>query len=158
RLVRVERGAALVDHHRHQVGAELHRAGVRRQLADQQTQQGGLAGAVGPDQANAIVAEDAGREVPDDHLVVEALGDGARRDHQGARLLRLADLDRGAAGRADLLPPLLAQLRERAQPALVAGAAGADALARPFGLALDQPVELVPFGRLTLEDVGRPRL
>jgi hypothetical protein len=33
-----------------------------------------------------------------------------------------------------------------------------NALARPFGLALDQPVELVPLGRLALEDVGRPGL
>src|SRR5262249_58384936 len=74
------------------------------------------------------------------------------------RVLRLADVDRGAPGRTDLLAALPAQFPQGAQPALVAGAAGADALARPFGLGLDQPVELVPLGRLALEDRGRPLL
>src|SRR5215216_5503035 len=50
----------------------------------------------------------------------------------------------------------LAQLAQGAQAALVACAAGADALARPFGLALDQAVELVALGRLALEDLIRP--
>jgi hypothetical protein len=62
----------------------------------------------------------------------------------------IAGLDGGAADRADLLAALLAQLAEGAQATLVAGAPGADALARPFGLALDQAVELVPLGRLAL--------
>ena len=34
------RGAPLVDRHRHQVGAELDRAGIRLELADQHAQQG----------------------------------------------------------------------------------------------------------------------
>ena len=157
RLVGIERGAALVDHHRHQVGAELHRAGVGFELADQHPEQRRLAGAIGADQADPVLAEDARREILDDHLLAPALGDVARGDGERARLLGLADLDGGAAGRADLLAALLAQLAERAQAALVARAAGADALARPFGLALDQPVELVPLGRLALEDLARPR-
>src|SRR5205814_8963256 len=110
------------------------------------------------DQADAILAKDARREIVDDHLVAEALGDVARGDDQRAGLLRFADLDHGAAGGTDLLAPLLAQFAERPQPAFVAGAARADALAGPFGLALDQPVELVPLGRLALEDGGRPLL
>ena len=48
---------------RSQVGAELHRAGVGCELADQQLEQRGLAGAVGADQADPVAAQDAGREV-----------------------------------------------------------------------------------------------
>ena len=70
--------------------------------------------------------------------LAEALGDVARGDGERARLLGRAGLDGGAAGRADLLAALLAQFVERAQAALVARAPRADALARPFGLALDQ--------------------
>src|SRR5436190_1978630 len=69
---------------------------------------------------------------------------------------RLVRIERGAAGRTDLLAALLAQLAQRPQTTLVAGAPRADALAGPFGLALDQAVELVPLGRLALEDLRRP--
>ena len=79
-----------------------------------------------------------------------------RGDDQRTRGLRLARLDGGAADRADLLAALLAERVQRPEATLVARAPGADALARPFGLALDQPVELVPLGRLALEDIGRP--
>src|SRR4030095_5158639 len=87
-----------------------------------------------------------------------ALGDVAGGDGERARLLGWPALDGGAAGRADLLAALLPEFVELAQAALVARAPGADALAGPFGLALDQAVELVPLGRLAFEDFGRPAL
>ena len=101
RLVGIEVDAALVDHHRHQVGTELHRAGVRLQFADQHFQERRLAGTIGADQADAVLAEDARREILDDGLITPALGDIARGDDQRARLLRRADRDAGATDRAE---------------------------------------------------------
>ena len=158
RLVGIEADAALVDHHRQQVGAELHRAGVGLQFAHQHLEQRRLAGAVGTDQADAVLAKDTRREIFYDDLVAPRLGDVARGDDQCTRRFGRAGLDGGAADRADLVAALLAERVQRPEAAFVSRAAGADALARPFGLALDQPVELVPFRRLPLDDVGRPGL
>ena len=76
--------AALVDAADREVGAEPDHAGVGRQLAGQQAQQRGLAAAVRADDADAIAAHDAGREIPDDRAIAEALGDRQRFDHQPA--------------------------------------------------------------------------
>jgi hypothetical protein len=50
------------------LGAEAHAAGIRRQLAEDQAQQRGLAGAVGADQADLVAAQDAAGEVAHDGL------------------------------------------------------------------------------------------
>src|SRR4030095_650340 len=118
----------------HHVGDALHGAGVGLKVADQHAQERRLAGAIGADQADAVTAEDSRREILDDDAFAEALGNVARSDGERARLLRRADLDGGAAGRADLLTALLAQLTQGTQAALVTRAPGADALGRTAGL------------------------
>ena len=60
RLVRIELLALLIVVRDLDVGAAPHLALVRRQLADDQSQQRRLAGAVRADEADAIAAQDAG--------------------------------------------------------------------------------------------------
>ena len=69
-LVAVEHGAMLVEIGLGQVLGELDRAAVGLELAGQHAQERRLAGAVGADDADAVAAQDAGREVAHD----DALG------------------------------------------------------------------------------------
>ena len=78
---RIERGPALVDHHRHQVGAELHRAGVGLELADQHAQQRRLARAVGPDQPEHAAGFEIEVDAVGDDDAAEALAERAH-DHE----------------------------------------------------------------------------
>ena len=66
RRVQVERVAHLVEVGHLQVGALPDLAAVGRQLAEDQLEQGGLAGAVGTDQADLVAAQDGRGEIAHD--------------------------------------------------------------------------------------------
>ena len=114
-----------------QVGAVTHRAGVRRQIAQQQIEQGSLAAAVRPDDPDLVPPGDDGAEVLDQGLIVIAVSEPLRLNYQVAGLLRLRQLHRRAARSLAALPAGLAHLLQGAHPPLIAGAPGLDALADP---------------------------
>src|SRR5690606_1072692 len=127
---------------------ELHVARVGFERTEHQAQQGGLAGAVGADQADSVAALDQRREAPHHPALA------------GGRVEALADVDQlgnpppGAAPRIEpdaqlalLLATLLAlaaQCLEPAQPPLVAGPARLDALADPGLFLLPEAIEATP--------------
>ena len=76
RFVVVQLGVQLVEIGHFQVRAVADRARLRRQLAQQQPQQGGLARAVGADQPHAVAAHDQRGKIADDGPV--AVGETQR--------------------------------------------------------------------------------
>ena len=74
----------LVERGDRDVGAEPHGAAVGRQRAGQQIDQRGLAAAVRADDADAVAALDADREIAHDRAVAVGLGDAFGLDHQRA--------------------------------------------------------------------------
>ena len=129
RRVEVQRAAHLVEVGHLQLGAAAHRARTRLQFAEDQLQQRRLAGAVGPDQADLVAAQEGGAEMADDGLLA-----ACRREVQ-AHVLELGDdLAAGrAAGHlqphaAQRLAPAGALLAQRHQPRDAADAACAPRL------------------------------
>ena len=115
-----------------------------------------LPDAVGPDDADLVAAHDRRRQVADDGPVAVAEADPFGLDHQGARPLGLLGLHpRGALPLAPLLVGLAHRL-EGADPPLVAGAAGLDALADPRLLLGQLLVEEVPLAGLGREQLLAP--
>ena len=126
-----------------ELGAELIKVGdpdpapqadpalLRFKVAEQDLEERGLAGAVGPDNAHLVAADDHGGEPFHDLLIVEGEADLFRFHNQFAAALRL--LDRQPDIARLLLParPLPAHLHQRPHPALVPGATGLDPLPNP---------------------------
>ena len=155
---RVEGAAALVQRRQFEVGAEPHAARIRLELAGQHADQGGLAGAIGSDNADAVAADHPGGKIPDDDAVAETLGDVLGLDHHLARSIRLRDLQLDLAGSAALLAPFLAQAGQPFQPPHVALAPRGDAIGQPVLLAHDLAVELVAVELLFLQHGVAPFL
>ena len=140
----MQAGAALVQLRHFQRHAQLHIAGVGLKLAGQHLQQGGLARAIGPDNADAVAAMDAQAEIADDAFVAEALGNALGVDHLGAGGLALppppssrcpaASIPRGGPGAARSRRPSRPWLRLRR---------AADAMRHPVQLPRDLAVALV---------------
>jgi hypothetical protein len=127
----LEHLAVLVEVGDLQVGAMLHLAGLRGQLAEQQLEQRGLAAAVGADHADLVPAQDGGAEAGHRGHAVPGVGEvGGGDDLAPAQLGRL-DGHGGGAQLAAAQAALAAQFHQRAHAALVAGAAGLHALADP---------------------------
>ena len=143
RDVGIETVAMLVERRDREVRAEPDRAGVGRQRAGQQIDQRGLAAAVRPDDADAVAALDADREVADDRAAFVALADAVRLDHQRAGLRRRAGGDGGVAGARPVGAALFPQRLQLADPAHVALAPRGDAVAQPMLFGDDLAVELV---------------
>src|SRR2546430_79727 len=68
---RIEARAGLVERCQHKIGAMPDGAPVRGQGAGQEVDERRLARAVGADQAETIAAQDAGREILDDHALAK---------------------------------------------------------------------------------------
>ena len=144
----VELLAHLVEVGDLEVRAVAHGAGIRRELAEDELQQRGLAGAVRSDEADAVAAHQPQRQVGDDPALAEALRD----------VLEFGDQLPGAFARverqphaAHAFPPrgaLVAQLLEPAHPARIARAAGLHALADPDLLLCPELVEAPALERL----------
>jgi hypothetical protein len=157
-LVGVELGAVLVEARELKPGAEPDQARVRLKLAREQAQQRGLAGAVRPQHADPVAAQDAGGEGLQDCPAAEALGDPLGLDHEPAAEGRRADGQLDRAGRGDQLPPLLPQLLQVAQPAHVALAPRGDTPVQPMGLGLEALVEALDVGLLCGQHLPAPFL
>src|SRR6185437_12378214 len=140
---RIEPGAALVEGRDFEVGAEADAAGVGGELAGEQLDQRGLAGAIGADDADAVAADDAGGEVADDETVAETLADVFGLEHHLAREVGLGDAELDRADLALELAALLAEIAQALEAADIALAAGGDAVGEPVLLADDLAIELV---------------
>src|SRR5258706_3319576 len=133
----------LVERCHFDIGADPYGAGIGRLRAGQHVDQGGLAGAVRPHDADAVAALDADRETLDDLAVAIGPADVFRLDHELAGLFRIRGGKVGIPRGAAKIPPLLAQRKEIAEPFDVALAAAGNALAQPVLLRDDFAVELV---------------
>src|SRR6185503_3391311 len=104
-LAGIELLAALIEIGEREILRDLDAAGVGRQLADQQLDQRALAGAVGPDDADAVAAQDQRREILDQYAVTafggHALRDAGGIDDHAALRLTLFGLELQLAAPAD---------------------------------------------------------
>ena len=141
-----------------EAGSETDGAGVRRQLAGQQAQQGGLAGAVRAEDADPVAAEDPGREGQQHAAVGEFLADALGLDHHPAAERRGAGRQLDRARRRDQLLALAPQVVELAQPAHVALATRGDAPVQPVRLRLEPLVQALDLGLLGREHLLAPSL
>ena len=133
----------LIEARHLEVGAEPHRAGIGRQRAGEQVDERGLAAAVGPDDADAVAAQDARGEIRHDRLRAERLGDRLGLYHERARRLCRRCLDHGLARPLAKIAPGLPKALQRRHAPHVALATRGDAVAHPVLLAHDLAVELV---------------
>ena len=111
--------------------------------AGQHVDQRGLAGAVRPDDADAVAALDADREVVDDFAIAVGFADVLGLDDELAGLVGFGGGEVGIAGGAAIVAPLLAQRVQIAEPLDVALAAAGNAVAQPVLFVDDLAVELV---------------
>ena len=133
----------LVERRHFDIGAEPDGAAVGRVAAGQHVDQRGLAGAVRPDDADAVAALHPDREAIDDLAVAVGLADVLGLDDQLAGFVRFGGGEVGIAGGAAIIAPLIAQRMQIAEPLDVALAAAGDAVAQPVLLVDDFAVELV---------------
>src|SRR5690606_29898648 len=126
----------------------------------EQVEQCRLAGAVRPDQPDAVAALDARGKIAHDGALAVALDDVRRLDHQLAGKARVLHGHSDAAGRAvgARLLPRTAHRPEAGEPALIALSPRGHAIAQPVLLAHDPAVELVLLALLLLEQLVAPRL
>ena len=127
----VEFAAQLIEKRHLHVGADPDRSRIRRKRTGEQFQKRGLAGAVGAEYADALAAQNVGREIAY-HLAL-TVGEGEVFDFDDAHAAVRGGIEphlrpaRGGAPRSELL----AQLHERGDPPFVAGGAGLHATADP---------------------------
>src|SRR6266436_5216721 len=133
----------LIERRHFDICAEPDGAVIRRLRAGQHVDQGGLAGAVRADDADAVAALDADRETLDDLSVAIRSADVFRLEDELAGLLRIRGGKVGITRGAAKIPPLLAQRIEIAEPLDVALAAAGNAVAQPVLLVDDFAAELV---------------
>src|SRR5271163_1057132 len=140
---RIEAFAVLVQRRHLDIGAETDAAGVGRIGSGEHFDQGGLAGAVRADDADAVAALNADREVVDDSAIAIATADVFGLDNEFAGFIRFGGGEIGVACRAAIVTPLLPQLVQVAEPFDVALAAARNAITQPVFLIDDLAVELV---------------
>ena len=133
-------------------------AGIGRLRPGQHVDQRGLADAVRPDDAEAVAALDADREVLDDPAIAIAPADVAGLDDELAGLVGFGGGKVGAAGGATIVAALLAQRVEIAEPLDIALAAAGNAVAQPVLLVDDLAVELVLFALFLGQHLVAPGL
>ena len=133
----------LVERRHFDVGAEPDGAGIGWIGAGQHVDQRGLAGAVRPDDTDAVAALHADREVVDDAAVAIRPADVLGLDDQLAGFVRFRGGEVGIASGAAIVAALVAQCVEIAEPLEVALAAAGNAVAQPMLLVDDLAVELV---------------
>ena len=148
----------LVERGHLDIGAEADGAGVGRVGAGEHFDQRGLAGAVRPDDADAVAALHADREVIDDLALPVGSADVLGLDDQFAGFVGFRGGEVGIAGRAAIVAPLLAQRIQIAEPLDVALAAAGDAVAQPVLLVDDLAVELVLLALFLGEHLVAPGL
>ncbi|MNS33755.1 hypothetical protein D3C72_658730 [compost metagenome] len=142
RLLQVQRGAHLVEIRHLEVAAVAHRAAVRRQLAQDQAQQRGLAHAVGADHADLVATHDGAGEVTDHRLVAVGLRHVDQFGHDLAGAVRLRHLQPHIALHLAPRRALGAHGHQPLDTRHAARAARFHALADPHFLLRQQLVEL----------------
>src|SRR4051812_35694055 len=128
--------------------AEAHAPAVRREIAGEQPDQGRLAGAVRPDDADARAAQDAQREIADDRPLAIALAGMLRLDGDTAAGIGEARLDLHPPRHADAIGELAPEIDERTHPSFVAPPPGGNALMQPDRFAGELLLELRLLARL----------
>src|SRR5690606_25612280 len=132
----------LIEVQQLQVGANLHFSLVRDNVAQEDTQQSGLATAIGANEADAVSPQDAGGEIADERGVAVAVRDPGGLDDDLAGGVGLLQFETGLAAK---LPPLLTlspHALEGTHPSFIAGTASLDALSYPAFLFGQPFVEL----------------
>ena len=123
--------------------SEPYRAFVRWQDPGQHVDQRGLAAAVRADDADAVAALDADREIADDRTAVVALADtGGLDDQRAGRRCRTGG-DDGVPGGGAIAAALFPQRLQLADATHIALAPAGDAVAHPVFFGDDFAVELV---------------
>ncbi len=130
-LLRLQFAAQLVRVGDFQFRAQLHAALIRLQLAEDQLDQGRLAGTVGAYNADPVTALDDAGEIANDGLVVKVLADVFQLRHHFAGAARLLHDEVGTTYFFPALLTFAAHLFQRPHAALVAGAPCLDTLANP---------------------------
>jgi hypothetical protein len=151
-------GPLLVEIGGDQIGAVAQAPGIRLDLPQQQLQQGGLAGAIGADDADAVAAHDAGREILQQQSLAEALGEIDGLDDELAAGGCGFGGELGPAGPEDAAGALGAQRLKPPAPALVAAAPGGDAAQIPILLGGDALLQPLGLALLALDQLLRPGL
>src|SRR5690606_30537128 len=121
RQLGVELFAQLVEVRHRLAGAAAHRALVGLDLAEDQLQQRGLAGAVGAEKADAVATQDAGGEVAHHDLVAIAFADMGELGHHLPALVASIHRQADVAETVAACGARIAQRLEPAYAALVAG-------------------------------------
>ena len=155
---RVQAGAALVQGDDVQIGADLHLSGIGRQRAGQQAEQRGLAGAVRPDDAHAVAAQNTVGEVAHDHPVGEGFRHLIGDDHQLAGNFGLPRFHPQPRAAAALFLQPTAQRVQIAQALDVALAPRGNPVAQPILLHHQLAAELVAVAFLLLQHLVAPPL
>ena len=150
----VERLAVLVEPGDLEPGAEPHPAPVRLELAQQQPDQGGLAGTVGADDADPVAAQDAGGEVADEGAAAETVAQAFGLDDELSAALGCGQFHAHAALPLAPPTPFLAHGLQCPHAPLVARAPRLDALPDPGLLARQVLVELGVGAGLGFQFVG----
>ena len=140
---RIKAFAVLIERGHGDAGPELYGAGIGRRGAGEQIDQCGLAGAVRPNDADAVAARDADGEVADDGPSFIGLAEVFGLDHQHARRVGGGGSERGFTGRAGIGAALLAKRLQGAEAADIALAPRGDAVAQPMLFGDNLAVELV---------------
>ncbi|MCY1172293.1 hypothetical protein D9M73_124260 [compost metagenome] len=170
RLVGRHLAALLVDHDAFDRLGEADRAAIGFQFAGQQLEQGRFACTVRADDADAVLARHAQRQIADDGAVAKRLGDMLGVDHHlGARIVA-ANGEVGRPLRPDHRRAFGAHLDQLGQPPLVALAPPGDAAQQPmllqfqlgvelFGIALFVGIDLLgPSIEAAKADFGAPQI
>src|SRR5439155_6561288 len=139
----IETFAVLVQRRHLDIGAEPDRAGVGRVGTRQEIDQRGLAGAVRPDNTDAVAALHADEKTVDDLAVAIGFADALGLDHQPAGFFGFGGREVGVPSGAAIVAALVAQRMQIAEPLDVALAAAGDAVAQPVFLVDDLAIELV---------------
>ena len=132
RALFIQLGAELIVIGHRQLGAATDAACIRLHLAEDEFDQGRLAGAVRPDQADLVAAQDAAGKIPDDLPLAEAFVDVFQFRHQLARALALSNRKRNLAETLATRRAFQPQSFKPPHAAFVARAARLDALADPY--------------------------
>src|ERR1700733_4594320 len=148
----------LVQRRHFDIGAETDAAGVGRIGAGEHFDQGGLAGAVGADDTDAVAALNADREVVDDSAIAIATADVFGLDNEFAGFIRFGGGEVSVTCRAAIVAPLLPQRVQIAEPFDVALAAARTPVPQPVLLIDDFAVELVLLALFLGKDLIAPGL
>ena len=118
--VRIKLGAELVEIGNFELAPLAHRAAIRHQLAQDEAQQGGLAGTIGADQTDLVTTLDAGGEIAHHRTCAIRLADVFQLSHQLATAITAfqlqADLSHALAARLTLGTQLIQALHTKHRP------------------------------------------